>query len=71
LEVPQSLSRTGQRDLHDLTDIAVTHNMTISEDLEFQFETLINTLTYEKEYLDLKLQRLNRKLNGEVKPQLE
>ena len=29
--------------------------MGICEDLEFQFETLMNTLTYEKDYLELKL----------------
>ena len=34
LEV-ENLSRTGQRDLKDLTDISVTHNMSISEDIEF------------------------------------
>jgi hypothetical protein len=45
--------------------------MAISEDLEFQFDTLINTLTYEREYLQLKLQRLNRKLHNEAKPQIE
>jgi hypothetical protein len=45
--------------------------MGVSEDLEFQFETMVNTLTYEREYLGLKAQRLNRKLNKEVRPQLE
>ena len=52
---PNNLSRTAQRDLADLTEITVDHNMGICEDLEFQFETLMNTLTYEKDYLELKL----------------
>ena len=30
----------------------------------------MNTLTYEKDYLDLKLQRVHRKLHNEVAPQL-
>ena len=42
--------------------------MAIAEDIEFQFETLLNTMTYEREYLDLKSQKLNRKLLNEVEP---
>ena len=30
-----TLSRTGQRDLQDLTSIAVGHGMSVCEDLEF------------------------------------
>lgn len=30
-----TLSRTGQRDLHDLTSVAVGHGMSVCEDLEF------------------------------------
>lgn len=66
-----NLSRTGQRDLHDLTDITVTHSMTVCEDLEFQFENLLNLLIYEKEYLNIKLSRLDKKLVNEVNPSLE
>lgn len=68
---PNNLSRTAQRDLADLTEITVDHNMGICEDLEFQFETLMNTLTYEKDYLELKLQKVNRKLLSELTPQVE
>jgi hypothetical protein len=50
-----NLSRTAQRDLADLTEITVNHNMAVCEDLEFQFETLMNTLTYERDYLEIKL----------------
>lgn len=28
--------------------------MAVAEDLEFQFETLFNTLIYEKEYMNIK-----------------
>jgi hypothetical protein len=42
--------------------------MAICEDLEFQYETLMNTLTYEKDYLELKLQKVNRKLLSELTP---
>ena len=49
-----NLSRTAQRDLADLTEITVNHNMAVCEDLEFQFETLMNTLTYERDYLEIK-----------------
>ncbi len=45
--------------------------MAICEDLEFQYETLMNTLTYEKDYLELKLQKVNRKLLSELTPQVE
>jgi hypothetical protein len=65
---PQNLSRTAQRDLGDLTEITVNHNVAICEDLEFQFETLVNTLIYERDYLELKLQKVNRKLLSEVSP---
>ena len=34
LEAP-NLSRTAQRDLADLTEITVNHNMAVCEDLEF------------------------------------
>jgi hypothetical protein len=68
---PATLSRTAQRDLGDLTEITVNHNMAICEDLEFQYETLMNTLTYEKDYLELKLQKVNRKLLSELTPQVE
>jgi hypothetical protein len=63
-----NLSRTAQRDLADLTEITVNHNMAICEDLEFQYETLMNTLIYERDYLELKLQKVNRKLLSEVTP---
>ncbi len=64
----KNLSRAAQRDLADLTTITINHNMTVCEDLEFQFETLINTLLYEKEYLSIKLQKLNRKLLTDLSP---
>ncbi len=31
----------------------------------------MNTLTYEKDYLELKLQKVNRKLLSELTPQVE
>ena len=65
---PKNLSRTAQKDLADLTEITVNHNMGICEDLEFQFETLMNTLIYERDYLELKLQKVNRKLLSQVTP---
>jgi len=42
--------------------------MSVAEDLEFQFETLFNTLTYEKEYMSIKAQKVNRKLLAEIGP---
>ena len=45
--------------------------MAVAEDLEFQFETLFNTLIYEKEYLAIKAQKVNRQLLSELGPTLE
>ncbi len=57
-----TLSRTGQRDLQDLTAVAVGHGMSIQEDLEFQFETLANTLVYEHNFMKIKSERNHRKM---------
>lgn len=66
-----NLSRPGQRDLLDLTDLAVTQGLSISEDIEFQLETAANTMIYERGFFELKAQRLARKMTQEVVPQLE
>jgi hypothetical protein len=42
--------------------------MAVAEDLEFQFETLFNTLVYEKEYKSIKAQKVNRQLLSEIGP---
>ena len=65
-----TLSRTGQRDLYDLTTVAVGQGMSIQEDLEFQFETLANTLVYEHNFMKIKSERNHRKMRQEVDPQL-
>jgi hypothetical protein len=65
---PQNLSRAAQRDLYDLTTITVNHSMAVAEDLEFQFETLFNTLVYEKEYKSIKAQKVNRQLLSVLGP---
>ena len=45
--------------------------MSVAEDLEFQFETLFNTLVYEKEYMSIKAQKVNRQLLSELGPKIE
>jgi hypothetical protein len=45
--------------------------MSVAEDLEFQFETLLNTLIYEREYMNIKAQKVNRQVLGELTPKLD